>query len=669
MKLGSAVLGAVMVMFAVALASPADIFAAGSDGDNDSSVIEIDTPEALTRALYDVPTTGEPVKIALNPNSYFFQKDPSEYTEYDYQSYAVDAGRNIQIDLRGASLPGQFSASSYDSNKPIHLTIENGSIVNDFEGTNLTGVSLTGNVICKMTNVSVTANRGGINFVNSNHDYPNSELALTNCRIKSNSDDYWIAGVDLMNTKFEMTGGEVSGGSGLCAADSVCTMENGTIRCTSNDEVADSVYVYNGGSFEMNGGELSGASIGLRVQYGGRFVMNAGKISGDRYGVYDLNSDFDMNGGKVTSNDCGIYCEISNVATESIHIEGNPDIHGKNCDFEVMIGPSEVAPPLTIKGKMTNPEQFKVRMIYSEIPDNGCQLTRGFAEHNPGRDPAEVFLSVGEDREDRVVAGNDSGEAAFVKGRKVSFEANGGSGTMLVQQIPLDTDTKLFGNGFTRKGYKFTGWNTKSDGSGTAYANKAAISFGESDKNLTLYAQWKLCTLSKAKVTGVSSKVYTGKKITQSPVVTLGGVKLKYSRDYAISYKNNTNAGKATMTITGKGNYTDSIKKTFMINRAANPMKIKAKTATVKYSKVKKKTKKLAVTKVIKFTNKGQGAKTYVKKSGNKKITIAKKTGKVTVKKGLKKGTYKVKVLVKANGTANYKASAWKTVTFKITVK
>ena len=59
----------------------------------------------------------------------------------------------------------------------------------------------------------------------------------------------------------------------------------------------------------------------------------------------------------------------------------------------------------------------------------------------------------------------------------------------------------------------------------------------------------------------------------------------------------------------------------------------------------------------------------YVKKSGNAKITIAKKTGKVTVKKGLKQGTYKVKVKVKAAGTANYKASAWKVVTFTVTVR
>ena len=57
-----------------------------------------------------------------------------------------------------------------------------------------------------------------------------------------------------------------------------------------------------------------------------------------------------------------------------------------------------------------------------------------------------------------------------------------------------------------------------------------------------------------------------------------------------------------------------------------------------------------------------------IKYNGNSKITIAKSTGKVTVKKGLKKGTYKVKVKVKAAGTSNYNALT-KTVTFTIKVK
>ena len=39
------------------------------------------------------------------------------------------------------------------------------------------------------------------------------------------------------------------------------------------------------------------------------------------------------------------------------------------------------------------------------------------------------------------------------------------------------------------------------------------------------------------------------------------------------------------------------------------------------------------------------------------------------VKKGCKKGTYTLKVKVRAAGNANYKASAWKTVKVKVLVK
>ena len=52
-----------------------------------------------------------------------------------------------------------------------------------------------------------------------------------------------------------------------------------------------------------------------------------------------------------------------------------------------------------------------------------------------------------------------------------------------------------------------------------------------------------------------------------------------------------------------------------------------------------------------------------------KYFAVNTKTGKITVKKGLKKGTYKVKVKVKAAGNANYKASKEKTVTVTVKVK
>ena len=75
--------------------------------------------------------------------------------------------------------------------------------------------------------------------------------------------------------------------------------------------------------------------------------------------------------------------------------------------------------------------------------------------------------------------------------------------------------------------------------------------------------------------------------------------------------------------------------------------------------------KVIAKAKAFKVTT-AKGKVTFKKAKGNKKIAVS-KAGKVTVKKGLKKGTYKVKVKVTAAGNANYK-KATKTVTLKVKV-
>ena len=178
-------------------------------------------------------------------------------------------------------------------------------------------------------------------------------------------------------------------------------------------------------------------------------------------------------------------------------------------------------------------------------------------------------------------------------------------------------------------------------------------------------AEVSVIDISNYAVTMKTSFPYTGKSI--KPDVKVSGLN---ESCYTVSYVNNTDIGEATLTIKAKGDgYKGTITKTFNIVKAANTLKVRGKTAAVKYKKLKKKAQTLNNTNVVRFADMGQGKISYKKASGNKKITINKKTGKVTVRKGLKEGTYTVKVKVKAKGTANYKASAWKTVTFKVQVK
>ena len=73
-------------------------------------------------------------------------------------------------------------------------------------------------------------------------------------------------------------------------------------------------------------------------------------------------------------------------------------------------------------------------------------------------------------------------------------------------------------------------------------------------------------SISKASVTlSTSTYAYDGKAKTPSVTVKVGGKTLKKDTDYTVSYSNNTKIGTAKVTITGKGNYTGSISKTFKI--------------------------------------------------------------------------------------------------------
>lgn len=71
----------------------------------------------------------------------------------------------------------------------------------------------------------------------------------------------------------------------------------------------------------------------------------------------------------------------------------------------------------------------------------------------------------------------------------ISFRPNctDHTGTMPNQGIYCNVATSLQPNAFVRDGYSFIGWNTRSDGSGTAYADMAAVTLTD---NTTLYAQW-----------------------------------------------------------------------------------------------------------------------------------------------------------------------------------
>ena len=72
----------------------------------------------------------------------------------------------------------------------------------------------------------------------------------------------------------------------------------------------------------------------------------------------------------------------------------------------------------------------------------------------------------------------------------VAFHENGGQGTMETQEFRYGISQKLSKNLFTKTDYKFAGWNTEEDGSGTTYSDEQEVLNLANSGTVDLYAQW-----------------------------------------------------------------------------------------------------------------------------------------------------------------------------------
>ncbi|WP_278962067.1 fibronectin type III domain-containing protein, partial [Ruminococcus bicirculans (ex Wegman et al. 2014)] len=166
--------------------------------------------------------------------------------------------------------------------------------------------------------------------------------------------------------------------------------------------------------------------------------------------------------------------------------------------------------------------------------------------------------------------------------------------------------------------------------------------------------------ITKSAISGISTKTYTGKNITQSVKVKYNGKTLKSGIDYTVSYSSNKNVGTATVKITGKGQYGGTVSKTFKINPAKQ--KIQKLTAKSKAFFIDWAQKGSATGYEVQYT-------TNSKFTGAKKLDVANnKTDKMTISKlsANKKYYVKVRSYTLVKGTKYYgEWSAVKSVTTK----
>ena len=108
-----------------------------------------------------------------------------------------------------------------------------------------------------------------------------------------------------------------------------------------------------------------------------------------------------------------------------------------------------------------------------------------------------------------TVTGDNSADVYYIWDTyTIAYDGNGsiGGSTAASTATSHGSAATVASNGFTRTGYHFTGWNTATDGSGTAYSEGSSMTMTE---NVTLYAQWSIdrhtVTLNKGSgISGVS---------------------------------------------------------------------------------------------------------------------------------------------------------------------
>ena len=159
----------------------------------------------------------------------------------------------------------------------------------------------------------------------------------------------------------------------------------------------------------------------------------------------------------------------------------------------------------------------------------------------------------------------------------------------------------------------------------------------------------KMLTHPTISIEDIASVTYTGSAKKPNVIVKDGETTLVEGKDYTVTYSNNTNAGTATVTITGKGNYTGSVSKNFTINKASRDVTFNPYHFTRTFGDPDF---------TIVPTTSGGGILSY--SSNDISIaTVNSSTGKVHIV-----GVGKVRITARLSGSSNYRpASDWYEVT------
>lgn len=356
-------------------------------------------------------------------------------------------------------------------------------------------------------NTSAEGNGGGVyvSNVNNENNFTMNGGTITGNRAKNHG------GVVIDGT-FTMEGGSITGnraiyGGGVSLRYAGFTMNDGSI--------ADNTATWGGGvfvrgTFTMEGGSITGnhatyggvwGDSGSRVTISGSpVIQNNTKTDGAPCNVYLLESEHITIGGALkNAQKIGVTMERPGSFTSGwvTYMQGqNPAKYftvddsaygiGLDADREGVLGQKCTVTLETNGGALPDGDSPFASVVGAALPTptkTGYTFTGWYTTSDCSGDPVNEIPAPSSGSADiKLYAGWRANTYT------VTFNANGGNGTMVPQSFTYDTPQTLTANGFSCLGKTFAGWNTKADGTGTTYTDRQQISSLTAD--LTLYAQW-----------------------------------------------------------------------------------------------------------------------------------------------------------------------------------
>ena len=233
----------------------------------------------------------------------------------------------------------------------------------------------------------------------------------------------------------------------------------------------------------------------------------------------------------------------------------------------------------------------------------------------------------------------------------IKFNGNGSTGgSMSSMTCSTNTSYSLSANRFTYTGRVFQCWNTQSNGLGVSYSDGQNIKdLASAGSSITLYAIWKSADkqIPQCSVTlGTSSYTYDGSEKKPAVTVRDGTQKLTQGTHFTLTYQNNINAGTASVTVTGIGQYSLSKTFHFTINMASQTLNASLSKSSI------------FIGECCNIQTNGVGTISF--SSSNKSIATVNEDG---IVEGIAKGN--VTITITASGNENYK-SASTTVTVSV---